>query len=206
MPALDLRRLLPTRLAPLLVLLVVAGTALAYPKPASVPYRWELDFEPGKLRMYTDPMDGRMYWYFTYKVTNRTGSDQLWAPGFVLYTDTGEILESGRGVPTRVTESLIRLLGNDLLEVQNEIIGDIFQGPEYAKDGIVVWPAARTDVNEMALFAAGISGETARVRNPLTDEEVILRKTLQRDYLIRGDATARGSEPIELVDQSWVLR
>jgi hypothetical protein len=206
MPLLDLRRLLATRLMPLLALLVVAGTALAYPKPAAVPFRWQLDFEPGDLRLYVDPVDGRTYWYFNYSIINRTGADQLWAPSFVLYTDSGEILESGRGVSTRVTESLVNLLGNDLLELQNEIIGDIFQGPEYAKDGIVVWPARRTDATEIALFVAGISGETARVRNPLTDEQVILRKTLRRDYLIRGDALARGSEPVELVEEDWVLR
>ena len=63
-----------------------------------------------------------------------------------------------------------------------------------------------TNVNEISLFIAGISGETARITNPLTNEDVLLRKTLQRDYLIRGDARARGSKPIELVRQEWILR
>ena len=75
-----------------------------------------------------------------------------------------------------------------------------------AKDGLVIWPAASTHVNEMSLFISGISGETARVTNPATGENIILRKTLQRDYLVRGDALARGSRPAELVAQQWVLR
>ena len=72
--------------------------------------------------------------------------------------------------------------------------------------GLVVWPAARTSVNQISLFIGGLSGETARVRNPSTGEMIILRKTLQRDYLIRGDALARGSKPVELRGERWVLR
>jgi hypothetical protein len=189
-----------------LLVLVTLSAAIAYPKPAVVPYRWELDFEPGPLRLYVDPVTGASYWYFTYVVTNRTGDDQIWAPSFVLYTDQGEILSSGEGVPTVIEESVREMIGNPLLEMQNEVIGDLYQGREHAKDGLVVWRAPSTDVNELSLFVSGISGETARVENPISGEELILRKTLQRDYLIRGDATARGSDPVELVDERWVLR
>lgn len=189
-----------------LCMLVVAQALVAYPKPASVPYRWELTFEPGDLRLYRDPSTGDHYWYFTYMVTNRTGKDQVWAPKLVLFTDGGEILDAGKNVPTRVTEDLLALLGNDLLEDQNEVIGDLLQGRENAKEGLVVWPARSLNVNQLSLFVAGISGEVARVKNPLTNAEVTLQKTLQRDYLIPGDMLARGSKPIDLVEQRWVLR
>jgi hypothetical protein len=58
----------------------------------------------------------------------------------------------------------------------------------------------------MSLFIAGISGETARVKNPINGEEVILRKTLKRDYVIPGDPMARGSEPLQLVAEEWIMR
>ncbi len=196
------RRILPA----MLVALVLCCTVWAYPEPAAVPYRWELEFEPGELRLFYDPIDGSSYWHFTYVVTNRTGSDQIWAPTFVLFTDVGEILVSGDGVPSRIEENLRALLGNELLETQNEIIGDIHQGREHAKDGLAVWPARNIAVNELSLFVAGISGETARVLNPITSKEVILRKTLQRDYIIRGDAYLRGSRPVEIVGDRWILR
>jgi len=186
--------------------LLMACAVWAFPEPALVPYRWELDFQPGPLRLYVDPVDGTAWWYLTYEVINRTGDDQLWAPSFVLFTDAGEILVSGRDVPSGIEEDLCALLGNELMETQNEIIGEIFQGPEHAKEGVVVWPAQQTDVNELSLFIAGISGETARINNPLSGEEIILRKTLQRDYLIRGKALARGSRPLELMQQRWILR
>lgn len=189
-----------------LAAMVFACAAWAYPKPAPVPYRWELNFESGPLRLYIDPVEGNAYWYFTYTVTNRTGKDQLWAPKMVLYTDAGEIMESGRDVPVRVTEDLLELLGNELLEDQNTVIGEILQGRENAKEGLVIWPAKTTKVTELSLFISGISGETARVKNPITAEEVTLRKTLQRDYLIPGDPLARGSEPLELLQETWVMR
>ncbi len=186
--------------------LLVAGSALGYPRPAAVPTRWELEFEPRELRLYLDETEGRAYWYFTYQVTNRTGRQQIWAPTFTLYTDEGEILTSGREVPSRVADEVLELLGNGLLENQNEIIGEIFHGREHAREGLVIWPAQKLDVNEMSLFIAGISGETAEVRNPATGQPVLLRKTLQRDYLVPGDVVPRGSRPCEVVSQRWVMR
>jgi hypothetical protein len=186
--------------------LAITASVVGFPKPAAVPYRWELSFEPGDLRLHVDDVTGAAYWYFTYMVTNQTGKDQLWAPSLVLYTDTGEILPAGKDVPVRITQELLALLGNPLMEDQNQIIGDIHQGKEHAKEGLVVWPVGNLEVNEISLFISGISGETARIKNPVSSEEVILRKTLQRDYLIPGEALARRREPAELVSQAWILR
>jgi len=187
-------------------MLLIGFSAFGYPKPAAVPYRWELTFEAGDLRMYRDAATGARYWYFTYTVTNRTGKDQLWAPSFVLFTDTGDVLQAGRNVPNNVSEDILKMLKNQFLEDQNQIIGELLQGKENAKEGVVVWPATNLEVNEISMFVAGISGETARVKSPVTGGEVILRKTLQRNYLVRGDAGQRGSEPVELVDETWILR
>jgi len=189
-----------------LAVLLVIGSALAYPKPAPIPPRWELEFQPGDLRLYVDPVEDQAYWYFAYVVTNRTGRGRIWAPSFVLFTDAGEILASGRGVASRVASDLQELLGNALLENQNEIIGEIFHGREHAKDGLVIWPARNLDVNEISMFVAGITGETAPVDDPVTGEVIVLRKTLQRDYLVPGDVLPRGSAPIDLVAERWVMR
>ena len=105
-----------------LTVLSIATSLVAYPTPAAVPYRWELAFEPGPLRLFVDSAsDSDVYWYFTYKITNRTGRDQVWAPSLTLFTDAGEIMNSGRDVPTRVVDAIDDLLGNELLETQNEI-------------------------------------------------------------------------------------
>ncbi|MEM7229218.1 MAG: hypothetical protein AAF432_10430 [Planctomycetota bacterium] len=175
-------------------------------KPSSRPLRWELDFEPGDLRLFVDQSDGSTYLYFTYKVTNNTGQDRTWAPSFILYTDTGEIMKSGEGVPGRLNGELIDLLGNEFLEPQFKIIGDLFQGEGMAREGIVVWPIRDITINELKLFVAGVSGETARTVHPVTKAPIILRKTMQRNYILRGNALARGSKPAELVSTTWVMR
>ena len=202
----SLRRHLLSLVVALLAIGTLTPTLLAPPRPSMVPLRWELKFDPGELRLYVDPVTNDAYWYFTYVVTNLTGQDQIWAPSLVLFTDAGEILASGRNVPERVTMRIREMLRNDLLETQFEVIGDILQGVEHAKDGLVVWPADRTDVNRMTLFVGGISGETARVMHPVTGDAVILRKTLAREYLIRGAALSRGSRPAEFQKQEWVMR
>ncbi|MHC5003593.1 MAG: hypothetical protein ACYTJ0_10760 [Planctomycetota bacterium] len=204
--------ILATRGAGIPGLLLVVITAMlcgfvqSHPTPAGVPYRWELIFEPGKLRLYIDPIDQQPYWYFTYKVTNRTGKVRVWAPKHTLFTDVGEILPAGRDVPTRVTADLLDLLGNPLLEDQNQVIGDIHHGRENAKEGLVVWPARKLNANRVSLFTSGISGETARVRNPVSGDEVILRKTLERQYLVRGEMLARSNNPVEFVGDRWIMR
>ena len=199
------RHMTRAAVAALAVLLPVCS-ALAYPKPSAVPPRWELEFEPGELRLYVDQAGGDTYWHVTYKVTNRTGREQIWAPKFTLYTDAGEIMVSGRGVPGRVAQDIRELLGNDLLENQNQIIGEIFHGREHAKEGLVIWPAPSADVNELSMFVAGTSGETATIIHPLTGRRLVLRKTLQRDYLVPGEAIPRGNKPVEAVTERWVMR
>ncbi len=189
-----------------LAVVAAAGTAMAYPRPSTGTPRWELVFEPGDLRLYVDPVADQAFWYLTYEVTNRTGRERVWAPSFILFTDAGEIVASGRGVSTRVAMDIHELLGNELLENQHEIIGEIFHGREHAKEGLVIWRADELDVTEVSMFVAGISGETATINNPITGEIVVLRKTLQRDYIVPGDVLARGSRPVEPVRHRWVMR
>ena len=193
-------------LALLCLLSIGIQSSSAFPKPSAVPQRWELDFSAGPLRLYTDPLDGDAYWYFTYTVINNTGRDQLWVPSFDLFTDAGEIIPGGDQVPARITSAIRAMLGNELLETQREALGDILQGEEHAIDGLIVWPLKDQDVNILELFIAGVSGETARVVHPRTGEEVILRKSIHRRYLVRGNAIRRGSEPVELVKERWILR
>jgi hypothetical protein len=189
-----------------LAVLAVVAPALAFPKPSPVPYRWELEFVPGPLRLYVDELDGRAYWYFTYMVINRTGRDRVWAPELTLFTDRGEIMKSGRDVPSDVTDRMMGLMDNELLESQNQIIGDLLQGEENAREGLAIWPARQLETNEISLFVRGISGESVRVAHPISGDQVTVYKTLQRDYLVPGDATARGSRPAMLAGQTWVMR
>ena len=169
---------------------MVASTASATAEPVATSGQvdvWTLDFKPGPLRLYVDPIDGRHYHYFTYQVVNRTADDRMFAPRAELFTDKGEILRSGDGVPSEVSRRLMGLLAQPLMENENQIIGDLRQGKENARDGIVIWKATDLDSNEMTIFVTGLSNAFERVKHPLTQEDVVLRKTLRLDYVTPGN-------------------
>ena len=175
------------------------SSATAAPGVASVSGQdWELGLTPGDLRLYVDPVDGRRYWYFTYTVTNLTERDLVFAPRIELFMDSGRILRSGRGVPSRTVGQLRKLLGNPLLEDQNRIIGDLRVGKENARTGIAVWPAENLDVTELTLFFQGLSSDRKVVQHPESGDPVSLYRTLRREYTVPGDPEKRGSEALPL--------
>jgi hypothetical protein len=123
--------------------LVASATAQAAPEPSPVPKRWQLNYEPGPLRLIYLDVGGerdRPFLYLTYKVTNNSGQDLLFAPSFELATSEGHLLRSGRDVPVEATRAILDALENPLLEDQIGIIDTLLQGPENAKQGLVVWP------------------------------------------------------------------
>lgn len=193
-----------------IALLASSGVTFGYPTPHRVPVRWELDFHPGELRLYVDrdtqAADPAAYWYFTYKIVNNTSRERFWAPRLTLFTDKGDIMNSGQGVPPHIEVLLIERMRNEYLARQNQVIGKIFPGEANAVECLVVWPADNLDVTELDLFISGISGETAQVENPMTHERQILQKTLVRKYLVPGDIAARRDDPAELLEQDWVMR
>ena len=201
-------RLSRSSLGPACALLIATAMAMVVgittaPAPASAPVSassldWQLDLAPGDLRLYVDPVDGRRYWYFTYTVTNKTERDLVFAPRIELFMDSGEVLRSGRGVPSRVIGQLKKLLGNPLLEDQNRIIGDLRVGKENARTGIAVWPAEDQDITEVTLFFQGLSSDRKVVKHPKTDQPVSLYRTLRREYVVAGDHEQRGSTPLVL--------
>lgn len=157
---------------------------------------WSLDFRPGPLRLFTTSQ-GKAYWYFTYRVINRTGKERMWAPRFELFTDKGAIKTSGRSVPTDVTRSILALLNDPLMQDQNQIIGEIRIGDENAKDGLVVWPADDLAVTEFTVFVTGASGKVRKVPDPRTNAPRVERWTIRFNYLVPGDPVSRGSTPVE---------
>ena len=186
--------------------LIGVDSAAAYPVPKPVPTAWELKCTPGVLRLFADPADGKLYWYMTYQVQNASGRDQIWVPDMTLFSDTGVISKAGVGVPGRVSESIRALQGNPLLETQDEIIGDLRQGAEYARDGLAVWPVQNDRANEVSIFVAGLSGETAREFHPVSGEAVILRKSLHLKFMVDGDLEGRLAMPATLMASEWVIR
>ncbi len=190
--------------------LVAPGAA---PEPAPIPTAWEFEFDAGPLRLaYVDVpgVGSRPYFYLTYTVTNYWSADLLYAPDFYLKTDEGEILRSGENIPPVVTAEMLDRLGNPLISDQISILGNVLEGPENARSGVVIWPATDLDVDEIMVFAANLSGESTvywtKDRESGQRRRSVLRKTLMLRYETPGDLANRGGEPLELVDTVWVMR
>lgn len=191
---------------------LLAGMGLA-PEPDPIPRRWQLELTPGPLRVMTVELDGqsRQFLYFTYKVVNTTGQDQLFAPSIEMSTDTSLARRSGRDVPAEATRAIMDRLENPLLKDQISIVGPLLQGEANAEDGIAVWPMPSEHISNLTLYVAGLSGETRAVdfTNPQTGEKdrVLLRKTMVLRYDMPGEIVDQGSEPFPPAESPrWVMR
>ncbi|MBC7773354.1 MAG: hypothetical protein H7210_12730 [Pyrinomonadaceae bacterium] len=184
------------------------------PEPEAIPRRWQLEIEPGPLRLASldvPEVGKKTFFYFTYRVINNTGEDLLFAPAFELATERG-VYRSGTGVPVAVTKTLLDYVQNSYIQDQISIIGQLLQGKENAKDGLVIWPADELNADEMTLYAAGFSGETATVAKPTSKdkpdaEKVVLRKSYQIKYHLSGDmSNFIGKEIMRAEPGRWIMR
>lgn len=221
MPAL----LLTTGFVDVFAALTPAPRAAAAPEPAPIPRRWQLEVEPSPLRtvvVETPGIGPRAYFFLTFKVTNNSTADLLFAPSFELATDDMQVYRSGRDVPVVVTNRIKDLLQNPLLEDQISVVGTLLRGEENAKEGLVIWPVPELHGSELAVYCAGFSGETVTLEVPVPlplqaaagsgtnaqpkTEKKILRKTLELRYRLPGDLHPGSDEPLRPYEKRWIMR
>ncbi|USN98994.1 MAG: hypothetical protein H6810_12730 [Phycisphaeraceae bacterium] len=201
------------RWAAALLTLFVAVGANAVPEPEPVPVRWEFDFKPEPLRLVRlDVQDEGPVWFafLTYRVANHSGQDRMLAPLFELATDRGDVVRSGRGVPRAVTEAIMKMLDDPLLQDQLNIVGTLLQGMENTERGLAIWRLPSDRMDELIVFGAGFSGESQAffTQDPKTGERVrsILRKTRMLRYGVPGDITPESPPEPEVIEDRWILR
>ncbi len=213
-PSVSLPTLYPSLLAMAALAVALAGpAALAGPEPAPVPKRWQLDAEFGPLRtatIETPDMGPRAYFYLTYRVTNNSGEDLLFAPAFELATDTGRVRRSGRDVPVAVTRRILDDMENPLLLDEVSITDTLLQGKENMKEGLVIWPAEELKLEHVTIYGAGFSGETATLEIPKAGSrektKYVLRKTAELVHWAGGEIDPSSSEPLLRLRTRWIMR
>jgi hypothetical protein len=188
-----------------------SSQAIAAPEPSPVATQWEFTFEEGPLRLaWVDDGDGvNPYFYMTYRITNFWGGVKLFAPDVQLMTDNVNVLRSGRDVSSTVTETIIERLDNPLLESQIDIVSNVLQGVEHARDGVVIWPAQDLEADEITVFFAGLSGEFQSYvvgRDTPDPQRYTLRKTLMLKYSSPGEIVRQGDRPFKQRESRWVMR
>jgi hypothetical protein len=206
--------------------LLWTGLAWTAPQPSEVPIRWELEFRYQPLQAVSVQVPGepaaRLFWYLRYEVVNRTKDDRVFVPGFLMYTQTGQLAPAGRKVPAYVFDYLKKTLSDPLLKDIAGVTGKLLQGEDNAKDGLAIWPDFDPQAGGVSVFVEGLSGETAEVALPtpvevtepdpmgnprtVTKDKLILAKTLQLVYSIPGQPEARLRTPVKLEAKNWVMR
>lgn len=219
-------RVLVTLILTVATISIATQSYSAPPRPLEVPSSWELEFDfkpPIPVRL-TVPGDKapRTFWYMQYRVTNRTGEDQIFVPDFVLYTDTGVVLPAGRKTPISVFNAIKQMHNNPLLKDFAAITGKLLQGADNAREGLAIWPDFDHKAGKIDIFIGGLSGETAEIKLPIpmkvtqTDargktvviekKSILLSKTLHLTYRVPAGAGARFGKPTKQLDKEWIMR
>jgi hypothetical protein len=200
-------------------LVVVSSLCMAAPKPAIIqgPGQWTVEVKFEQPQQLVLPWGGNgvaRYWYMILTVVNRTGNDVDFYPRCELMTDTFQIVPAGRNVPPVVFEQIKRRHQSryPFLESLEKVENRILQGEDNAKDIAVMWRDFDTQATGFKIFMTGLSNETAVVDHPIAVDaagapvEVFLRKTLELDYVLRGDPALRDSVEVAYKDKVWVMR
>jgi len=187
-----------------------------YPKPSPYPIAWQFQFQhdvPKRVVVDTGKDAPVAYYYMTYTVTNNTGEERTFLPLFELLTSDGRVIRSDQNIPRKVFDAIKEREKKQFLEPWTKIGGELRLGDDQARDGVAIWaePAAR--MGKFNIFVGGLSGEAVHLKNDkgedLKDKEgnpIILRKTLQLDFHIRGDEVYRGEDPVDPSPETWIMR
>lgn len=196
------------------VIAIAPSRTLAYPEPMLVTSSWEFKFSYDHPRaIAVQNLDGQWewYWYITYKVVNNTGQERLFIPEIAIATDQGDILTAGRGVSTDVFAAIKKKLGNRLLESPGDVVGQILQGADHAKESVAIWPATKHNVDMVTVFFGGLSGETAVVKipdakDPAKSVTALVSKTLMIDYEFPGSPLSPQDQAVVAKGDQWIMR
>lgn len=187
-------------------------------------------------RIVLNDKDGpRAYWYMTYKVTNLSDQEQMFLPVFELVSKDGEVVRSDQNIPKRVFLQIRAAEGNDFIEPRTKVVGPLRVGEDQARDGVAIWPEPEAEMGSFSIFVAGLSGEYVHMNedgNPVTPEQldkaaragkpiklmevenaktgekepIMLRKTLQIDYVVYGDERYADRDEVVEKGEKWVMR
>ena len=196
-----------TAVAGLAMLASVA--AWGYPRPGASPRNWQLDFKFGPLKMVRLSRPGgkiRTFWYLPYTVTNNTGRDVDFYPRCHLFTDTGRLFETPKGVDALAYPDIAELLGRKLLEEELFVRGKLLQGEENARESVIILRDFDPKAISFKLFISGLSGEAAWATDPMTGRKHPLVKTLQLSYALGGDRFSSVKLTAQLKDEEWIMR
>ncbi len=188
----------------------------SYPVPSVYPVSWQFKFSHATPKRIVVDIPGQgpeAYYYLTYTVTNDSGQERTFFPVFDLVTKTGHMIRNDDKVPAVVFAAVKKREGNKFLESANEIAGELRLGKDQARDGVAIWHEPDAEMGEFSIYVGGLSGEYVILKDDKGNEvkdakgnPIILRKTLQLNYIIRGDDVYPGEDVVNENPEKWVMR
>ncbi|QDU32163.1 hypothetical protein KS4_01920 [Poriferisphaera corsica] len=186
------------------------GSVQAYPQPQIVSRSWQLDFDfqtPKPIAVEDAFGNVKWYWYMLYSVENNSAKKRFLSPEVTVATDSGKIITAGRNVPSNVFNAVQAAEGNPYLIDPLLVVDELLVGSDYSKETVAIWPAFDHDVDEMRVFVAGLSGESAYAENALTKERVLLRRVKMLTFSTPGNLVGNiKNQPVVLQADAEVMR
>lgn len=211
---------------------IATPLALATPEPKPVPTSWELTIQPSQpMRIQ---MDGKLYWYFVYTVTNSTGQDVDFHPEIVRVSeiDTNDVKpQAGSATAPRIiaepailgiSPRLYKAIAERHAKTQPFMVSPIkaidrlLQGKDNARTSIAVFPELDPRAQKFTIYFGGLSGEHESKPNPEFDPKkpvsdvnprfFVIRKTLSMPFTMPGDGGTRANATPAPGPVTWVMR
>jgi len=196
--------------------------ATAAPKADIATTAWQLDLEFHDPQRITLRLPGdehaTTFWYVLYQVTNRTGKDVQFYPSFRIVTDTLQVVEGGANVsPTAYDAIKARHFQEfPFFAPPAKVTGLLLQGVENSRSSAAVFRTFEEAASSFTLYISGLSGESARQRNPAFDPKreesednpraFFMRRTLAVVYDLPGDPQTRSAATPMRRSREWVMR
>jgi len=188
-----------------------------FPKPSPYLISWQLKFEHETPRRVVVDVPGLSapvaYWYMTYTVTNNTDQERTFLPIFEMVTNDGNVIRSDKNIPKVVFDAIKKREKKPLLEPWTKVGGELLLGEDQAKDGVAIWEEPMPRMGKFNIFIGGLSGEHVQMKDDagtvMKDKDgnpLILRKTLELQYHIRGDEVYPGEDDVDKEPEEWVMR
>ena len=179
------------------------------PEPSLYPTTWELKLDYRKPARVVVEVRGmptvQAYWYLPYTITNTTDQERMFLPIFELVGEDGKLKRSDKNIPQEVLDIIKTREGNKFIQSSIQASGELRIGPAEAKYSVAVWPEPAAEMGRFAILIGGLNGEYQRVKNA-ANEEVVLRKTLQLNFIVRGDEVYPGEDAINENPSLWIMR
>lgn len=207
------------RFSVLMLLLMMVGICVAFPKPAVIQKlnEWTVDVtfdQPKQVTVDIAGLGPQRFWYTIVTLTNKTGNEVDFYPECDLVTDTYQVVPAGKGIRKVVFDKIkIHQQGRyPFLESLDFTDNKILQGADNTVDIAIIWQDFCPKAKTVSLFISGLSNETVAIDHPVkknqdgSSAKVHLRKTLELRYAVAGDEKLRDTANFDYKGKNWVMR